>query len=181
MDEIRNIDVGSGFSATFAGESLAALEEILDIVPSEVILNVEIKNIPIIHQGIEDILLDCLKNQNREDNVIISSFDHEALQKVQARASFYPIGLLFYYRFIRPWEYAKQTGLDVYSIHPNAVYLTKELIDEFHHAGYKVYPYTVNKMEDYEKIMEAGADGVFFQIILPYLVHNNCKQFEAGT
>lgn len=161
LDEIRDIDVGTQFSSDFKGESLATLEEIIDIVPADVMLNVEIKNIPIIHQGIEDILLDCLKNQQREENVIISSFDHEALEKVQARASYYPIGLLFYYRFIRPWEYAKQTGLDIYSIHPNAVYLTEELIHEFHHAGYKVYPYTVNKLEDYEKVIKAGADGVF--------------------
>lgn len=40
------------------------------------------------------ILLDCLKNHQR-DNVIISSFDHAALQKIQRAAPNIPIGLLF--------------------------------------------------------------------------------------
>lgn len=161
LAEIKKIDVGSSFSYEFAGEPLATLDEILDIVPRDVLLNIEIKNIPLLHEGIEDILLDSLANHRREDHLIISSFDHVALEKVQKRAPHLPTGLLFYYRFIRPWEYAKQTGLDIYSIHPNAVYTDKELIEAFHKAGYKVYPYTVNDDKLYEQLVEAGVDGVF--------------------
>lgn len=161
LAEINRIDVGSSFSHEFAGESLATLDEILELVPRKVLLNIEIKNIPLLHEGIEAILLDCLDNHRRRDNLIISSFDHMALEKLQAKAPDIPIGLLFYYRFIRPWEYAKQTGLDIYSIHPNAVYLDETLIKSFHDAGYKVFPFTVNKEADYQKLVEAGVDGVF--------------------
>src|SRR5699024_8462941 len=87
--------------------------------------------------------------------------DHIALEKVQAKAPDIPIGFLFFYRFIRPWEYIKQTGLDVYSVHPNAVYLDEALIKSFHDAGYKVFPFTVNQEEDYQKLVEAKVDGVF--------------------
>ena len=161
LAEIKEIDVGSQVSHEFAGETLATLDEVLEMVPPDIVLNIEIKNIPLLHEGIEDILVDCLAMNHREENIIISSFDHIALEKVQKRAPHLPIGLLFYYRFIRPWEYAKQTGLDIYSIHPNAVYLDKELIDAFHAAGYKVFPFTVNREEDYRKLVEAGVDGVF--------------------
>lgn len=161
LAEIKDIDIGSQFSDEFAGETLATLDEVLELVPPDIVLNIEIKNIPLLHEGIEDILVDTLKNHLREDNVIISSFDHMALEKVQKRAPHLPIGLLFYYRFIRPWEYAKQTGLDVYSIHPNAVYLDKGFIDACHASGYKVFPFTVNREEDYRKLVDAGVDGVF--------------------
>ncbi|HLR51394.1 MAG TPA: glycerophosphodiester phosphodiesterase family protein [Candidatus Avamphibacillus sp.] len=161
LTEIKEIDIGSQFHEQFAGETLATLDEVLEVVPPDIVLNIEIKNIPLLHEGIEDILVDCLTMNHREENIIISSFDHVALEKVQKRAPHLPIGLLFYYRFIRPWEYAKQTGLDVYSIHPNAVYLDKELIDACHAAGYRVFPFTVNREEDYRKLVEAGVDGVF--------------------
>src|SRR5699024_3902145 len=58
LGEIQLIDVGSAFSKSFTGERLATLDEVLDVVPREVILNIEIKNIPLIHEGIESILLD---------------------------------------------------------------------------------------------------------------------------
>ena len=161
LEEIKHIDVGSAFSDEYAGESLATLDEILDILPRETILNIEIKNIPLLHEGIEGILIDCLKNRQREENVWISSFDHEALAKVQHRAPHIPIGLLFYYRMIQPWTYAKQTGLDIYSIHPNAVYTDEAFITACHEAGYKVYPFTVNRRRDYEKLTSAGVDGIF--------------------
>lgn len=161
LAEIKKIDVGSEFSEEFAGETLATLDEVLELVPRDIMLNVEIKNIPLLHDGIESRIIDCLKNQQREENVIISSFDHLALERVQAQAPHYPLGLLFFYRFIRPWDYAKQTGLDVYSIHPNGVYLDQEFIDECHKSGYKVFPYTINREEDYEKLVAGGIDGVF--------------------
>lgn len=161
LEEIQRIDVGSVFSKDFTGERLATLDDVLDVVPREVILNIEIKNIPLIHEGIEAILLDCLKNRNREDNVWISSFDHLALKNVQEQASHYPIGLLFYYRMLRPWDYAKQSGLEVNSIHPNEVYVDEEFVTACHAAGYKVYPYTISKKHDYDKMIAAGVDGVF--------------------
>lgn len=161
LEEIKQIDIGSSFSKDYAGEQLATLDEVLDIAPRDVILNIEIKNIPLIHEGIENILLDCLENRKREENVWISSFDHEALEKVQKQAPDYPIGLLLYYRIIRPWDYAKQTGLDIYSIHPNAVYVDEAFVTACHEAGYKVYPYTVSKEKDYENMIATGVDGVF--------------------
>src|SRR5699024_5328264 len=121
LEEIQRIDVGSVFSKRFTGERLATLDEVLDVVPREVILNIEINNIPLIHEGIESILLDCLNNRNREDYGVISSFDGSALKNVPAQPLDYPIALLFSQRMLRPWDYANQSGLEVHSIHPNEV------------------------------------------------------------
>lgn len=161
LKEIKQIDVGSSFSEKFSGEPLATLEEVLNVVPKETMLNIEIKNIPIIYSGIEEKVLMCLEKCNRMDNVLFSSFDHHALANLQKLAPNIPIGLLFHYRFIRPWEYAKNCGLQVASIHPNAVYIDKVFIQACHHFGFKVYPYTVNNMDKYNRFVEWGVDGVF--------------------
>lgn len=161
LAEIKQIDVGSSFSKEYAGETLATLDEVLELVPPDIVLNIEIKNIPLLHEGIEDILLNCLANHHREENILISSFDHVALKNVQKLASHFPLGLLFYYRMIRPWDYAKQTGIDVYSLHPNVVYVDQDFIASSHAAGYKVFPFTVNQEEDYIRLVKAGVDGGF--------------------
>ncbi|MGC8074639.1 hypothetical protein ACP3W1_29190, partial [Salmonella enterica] len=63
-------------------------------------------------------------------NVLISSFDHFSLQKVQTIAPELDLGMLFYYRILRMWDYAKNSGLNIRSIHPNNVYTDQELVEE---------------------------------------------------
>lgn len=161
LSEVKQIDIGSSFSSDFAGETIASLEEVLSICPDDLVLNIEIKNIPIIHDGIAKKLIDSLKKHNRLHNIMISSFDHLALKEVQTLSPDIPIGLLLYYPIIKPWEYAKYCGLTLTSAHPHVAYTNKQLIDEFHQLGMKVYPYTVNEIEKYNKLIKLGVDGVF--------------------
>ncbi|MEN1967758.1 glycerophosphodiester phosphodiesterase family protein [Lentibacillus sp. N15] len=161
LAEIKNIDVGSAFSEEYQGTTLITLDELLEICPSDLLLNIEIKNIPVIYPGIERLLLNCLQRHNRLDNVIISSFDHVALANVQQLAPDMPLGMLFYYRILRAWEYVKASGLRIQSIHPNQVYVDQTFVQECKRLGYKVYPYTVNAVERYKELLSFGVDGVF--------------------
>lgn len=161
LKEIKQIDVGSSFSQEFAGVTLPTLEEVLAVCPSDLILNIEIKNIPVIYEGMENILINCLTENDRLDNVIISSFDHFALEKVQTIAPQIKLGMLFYYRMIKTWEYAKSSGLNITSIHPNNVYTDREFVEQCKNLGYKVFPYTVNSEARYEELVDFGVDGVF--------------------
>lgn len=170
LEEIKKIDVGSSFSTAFAGETLATLEEVLELVPKDILLNVEIKNIPVIYEGIEEKVISTLKAHNRLDNLVISSFDHEALLKVQRLNSNIPLGMLFYYRMLEPWKYAKSTGLDLVSVHPLYTTIDKQFVDEFHDLSLKVYPFTVSDDVAYKQLLDIGVDGVF---------SNNPKIFGA--
>ncbi|MBT2216736.1 glycerophosphodiester phosphodiesterase [Virgibacillus dakarensis] len=161
LSEIKQIDVGTAFSEEFKGTTLITLEELLAICPDDIMLNIEIKNIPIIYNGIERILLNCLKEHDRMENVIISSFDHVALANVQELAPKMELGMLFYYRILRAWEYAKNSGLRISSIHPNQVYVDQTFVQECKRLGYKIFPYTVNTGERYEELVGFGVDGVF--------------------
>ncbi len=161
LAEIRRIDVGSYFSRAFTKERLATLTELLNVIPEDILINIEIKNAPIIYEGIEKILLDTLQAERRMNNVMISSFDHVSLQYVQKEAPTIPLGLLFEHRIIRPWEYAKSSGLDVCSIHPKKTHVDKQFVEGCHQDGYKVFPFTVNDIETYEQFIQWGVDGVF--------------------
>ncbi|WP_164667642.1 glycerophosphodiester phosphodiesterase [Virgibacillus doumboii] len=161
LKEIKQIDVGSAFSEEFIGITPSTLEEVLDISPEGLLLNIEIKNIPVIYDGIEKILLDTLEKHNRLENLIISSFDHVALENVQELNPEIPLGMLFYYRILNAWDYAKNCGLNISSIHPNQVYTDQKFVAECKKLGYEVYPYTVNSMKRYEELVAYGVDGVF--------------------
>src|SRR5690625_1768559 len=113
LADLKKIDIGSYFSKEFAFERLATLEEVLEIMPKEIMLNIEIKNAPIMYKNIEAILLACLHQYERTENIMISSFDHYTLTRVQQEEPTIPIGLLFEQRILRPWEYARNSGLNV--------------------------------------------------------------------
>ncbi|WP_330949212.1 glycerophosphodiester phosphodiesterase [Virgibacillus sp. MG-45] len=161
LHEIKQIDISAAFGTAYKGTSLPTLQEVLDLCPKDIILNIEIKNIPVIYDGIEKILIDCLRANNRLENILISSFDHLALQKVQALEPGLELGMLFYYRMLRPWEYAKQSGLRISNIHPNQVYTDQEFVESCKAHGFKVYPYTVNDTKRYEQLLDFEVDGVF--------------------
>ena len=161
LEEIREIDVGSAFGEEFAGTSLPTLEEVLDICPESLFLNIEVKNIPVIYEGIEHILLDTLTAYQRTENLIISSFDHVALKKVQDMNPDIDLGMLFYYRMLRPWDYAANSGLNIRSLHPNHIYVDQTFVQESKRQGYGVYPFTVSDFDRYEELIGFGVDGVF--------------------
>ncbi|GIO23413.1 glycerophosphodiester phosphodiesterase family protein [Oceanobacillus sp. J11TS1] len=160
-EEIQQIDIGSSFNEKYKGLHLCRLEDVLSITPPEVILNVEIKNIPVIYPGIEKRLLDCLEKYHRLDNVIISSFDHMALQNISKLHPALRLGMLFHYRILNTWKYAQASDLPIYSIHPNQVYVDQTFVQSCKEARYLVYPYTVNDKDRYEQLLSYGVDGVF--------------------
>lgn len=161
LDEVKQIDVGSSFSEAYKGETVATLEEVLQLVPKEIRLNVEIKNIPVIYEGIEEKVLDVLKKYDRLTNVVISSFDHVALKKIQQLNPTVDLGLLLHQRLVEPWEYAKSTGLQLVSVHPLYTTIDQQFVEQFHALGLEVYPYTVDDEAHYKQLLEIGVDGVF--------------------
>src|SRR5690625_177745 len=161
LKEIKEIDIGSSLSNEFSYERLATLEEVLAIIPEDVFLNIEIKNTPIVHDHIGTLVLKCLRNYERTKNLMISSFDHGILQQIQKEDPTIPLELLFLHRMIKPWTYVSYSRLNVYSIHPNKIHVTKDFIAQCHNAGYKVYPYTVNDLETYHQFLNWVIDGVF--------------------
>lgn len=161
LKEIKQFNIGAYFSKEFANEKLATLEEMLEIIPKTLFLNIEIKNAPVVYEHISEILLTTLKKHERTEHVLISSFNHETLQYFQTEAPHIPLGLLFERRVFRPLKHAKQSSLEVYSIHPNKLHINKRFIKKCHKAGYKVYPYTVNDVSTYQRFKAWGVDGVF--------------------
>src|SRR5699024_5022529 len=144
LKEIKKIDVGASFSEEFRDTTVPTLEEILEACPDDVKLNIEIKNIPVIYHWIEELLINCLQKNGRMHNVVISSFDHVALKRVQEIAPDMELGMLFYSRLPEPWKYAKNSGLYITSIHTYQLYVDREFVDHCKAGGYEVFLFLVN-------------------------------------
>jgi len=154
---------------------------------SQVKLNIETKIDPNHPENSPDpehfvtLLLDLLKKEHFEDRVIVQSFDWRTLQLVQKRAPKIPTAYLTVQMGPQPnvtldkpsaWTAGfdpithggsvpsaiKAAGGTIWS--PLYMDVTKELVEESHRLGLQVLPWTVNKPEDMERLIDMGVDGI---------------------
>ena len=136
------------------------LEEILNLVKeTRVMLNIELKTDEIEYHGIEDDVINMIKEYRLEKRVILSSFNHNSIKKCKEIYSSIKTGVLYYKEIENVIEYAKSLKADY--IHPDLRLVTKSIIDEAHKNGIMVNIYTVNNPISMRKLIELDVDGVF--------------------
>ena len=158
--EIRKLDAGSWFSREFRGTRIPSLEEVMEIIPGEICLNIELKSISMFQEQTAQRVMELLE-QDKGRNVILSSFNHKSLIEVRQHDPRIKIGILTGSDMINFTEYVKSSGLNPYSLHPEASYLTKEYVDTAHTEGWKVMCYTINSREAAGMVGQCGVDGFF--------------------
>ena len=85
-DYIKTLDAGQWFTKDFIGETVPTLEEVLDILPKDMMLNIEIKDTARHHTNIEEKMLEVLKKYpDKFENIIVSSFHHDKIKKTEIR------------------------------------------------------------------------------------------------
>ncbi|EGL83152.1 glycerophosphoryl diester phosphodiesterase [Caldalkalibacillus thermarum TA2.A1] len=160
LEQIRQLDAGAWYDAKFAGEKIPTLEEVLNLVPEHILLNLELKIIPRMRGNIEQLVIDLLMSKNRQHQVIISSFDHSAIQIVQEYLPEIKTGLLLYGQLLDLPKYINANELDLFSIHPAYPYLTEHTVAVLNRLKKPIYTYTVNRSEDLGWCYQYGVDGV---------------------
>lgn len=161
LAELKELDMAAYKTEYPIKESIMTLDEVFDLLPETMVINVEIKNITAIKTDIASLVVEAIHRNNRLDTVVVSAFDHEILKEVASIEPKVRIGLLLYSNLCKPLDYIKGLGFDNYSIHPAIELVDEDFITSMVAEGYKVFVYTVNNQEDFNLMNEAGATGVF--------------------
>jgi glycerophosphoryl diester phosphodiesterase len=82
MDELKRFDAGSWKDPKFAGERIPSLGEVLEVAKGKVGVAIEIKNLPLPYAGIEEAVVDAVRNAGMEQEVVVISFDHRAVKRI---------------------------------------------------------------------------------------------------
>ncbi|WP_426711290.1 glycerophosphodiester phosphodiesterase [Cetobacterium sp. SF1] len=143
---------------------IPTLEEVMSLIPAGSLLNIEIKADISEKREIEDYVFKIM-NKFPEINILISSFEHDMLKRVFMKNKDVKIGVLFDDFPIDLKEYIKKLNIEIYSINPGIRKINLENGKEIKKLGYKMYIYTVNTSEDYERALKLGADGIFTDYI----------------
>ena len=158
-EELRALDFGSWFSPQFAGEKIPTLREVLQwAAPTRLIVNVEIKNGPVIYEGIEEKVSALIRECRMVDRVIVSSFYHPSLLKMKQLDPMIKTGLLYASRPVDPWLQLRVTDTD--NLHPLWHYVDAAWASGTRPHGAKIFTWTINELRDWGHIKNMGVDGI---------------------
>ncbi len=163
LKELKSLDFGSWFGREYEGERILTLEELLEMLQGwNGILNIELKQGPILYDGLEAETIDILREFNQLDTTIISSFNHYSLMNVKKLEPRLKIGLLYAAGLVEPWKYAKYIGAE--AIHPLFYSVVPSVIQGCKDNGIHVNAWTVDQPEHIQALAISEVDGIITNV-----------------
>jgi len=163
LADIKRLDAGAKFGATFRGERIPTLRELIDLVKASgnrrFRLNLEIK----FAEGregqpadLEERVLAVLGETGFLDRVITQSFHHASAAKMKRLAPSVPAGLLVGQRRqpADPVAAVRDHRVDYFAPHCSLV--TPDLLRTLHQAGIPVVTWTVNDPSEMRRLIAIG-------------------------
>ncbi len=144
-------------------ERIPKLEEILKLAQKKnLLLNIEIKynKCHILSQKQFKIIIDLIYKYERQNHVLISSFEHSYVSCIKHLAPKLCTAALAHEKYPKDLiGYLKNLNVDAY--HINQRLATKKLIKLLKKEGFIVNVYTVNNKEKQEKLFHYGVTSIF--------------------
>lgn len=158
--ELRTFDFGSWFSSEFQGEIIPTLQDVLDIF-SETShhLNIELKSDIFPYEGMVKKVVELVSVMELDNRVVISSFDHGAIQAAKKIAPQIETAALFMEILVEPLDYLHSIPADALHITlPSALRpFAKKAIDN----GVAIRVFTVNDHQYADALMQVGVTAIF--------------------
>jgi glycerophosphoryl diester phosphodiesterase len=156
--DIRTADAGAWFADSFAGEKIPFLEEVLQLIPTEIMVNIEVKETK--DSRMMQRLVELLNDYGRMQHSVISTFDHKWLVKCKRQFPDAQVGLLYAVDLMDHSAYAASLGIDVYSLHPRFDMISDIDIHNARKRGLAVFPYTVNEEVEMRRLVQQQVTGI---------------------
>jgi glycerophosphoryl diester phosphodiesterase len=168
-EKINRTTNGEGFVTDFSltelksfrineKHTIPTLKEVLDLVKQKCFVNVELKGNGTAKPVVALIEEYVLEKNWEYSHFIISSFDWNALKEVRSLNSKIPIGILTYTDLDLAIAFAKFIKAE--AIHTHFHLLTKENTKQIQENGQLVFPWTVNEIEDIQKMKLFNVNGI---------------------
>ncbi|MHB8135884.1 MAG: glycerophosphodiester phosphodiesterase [Anaerolineaceae bacterium] len=160
-EEIRKLDAGSFFSETFNGEKIPILSEVLNNLPRQFLINIEITNYGTSFDGLAKKVAYLVKDLGIGDQIIFSSFNPMNLYLTKQIVPEIPVAILAD-SGKKGWLSRSSIlrGISPKYIHPHFSDVDREFIVHQHDLGRKVNVWTVNDPADILRMADLKVDGI---------------------
>jgi glycerophosphoryl diester phosphodiesterase len=124
--ELRKLDAGDG-------EKIPLLQEVVELAIGKVGLVIETKQVPPLYPGLEEKLLNMLRQLGAVQECAVISFNHQSIHELRKMEPGLQLGILEGARPLNPARMLVEAGADVYSPHWGAA--DPQVVKEVHAAG----------------------------------------------
>jgi len=158
LDELKELDAGSWFSDEFKGEKLPTLEEAMDFVKGRAGLFIEIKSGNDLCDGIEEKIVELIREKDMVREVIVISFNYDRIKNINELDPEIATGFLYGGNVPDVCEMALNAGVDYIS--PSWQAVTEDIIKEAHSNNIGVSLWTINEPDIMKKFIDLGVDAI---------------------
>jgi len=139
-------------------QTIPTLTEVFDLIDKKCEVNIELKSFESAAAVVTLIEKYVSEKKWNYSRFIVSSFDWNALKEVSQANSAIPIGVLTETDLDLALAFAK--FIRAKSIHPHFHLLTEANTKEMQGEGFRVFPWTINEIEDIKRIKAYQVDGI---------------------
>jgi glycerophosphoryl diester phosphodiesterase len=160
-EELKLLDAGSWFDPRFSGERIPALAEVLLMARNKILVNIELKkgkNFPYTMEELADRTLREVEIAGMLDQVLFSSFDRAAIDRIREKNPLLPVALITN----KPWAKPEDAGGGKWypTLNCRIDILNEGNIRLAHSGGIRIHAWTVNEQEAMKKAIALGVDGI---------------------
>ena len=153
LADLKELDVGSWFDASFAEERVPTLDEVLRACRHKAVVNIELKY----HgheQQLEQRVVEIVEAENMSTDVVTMSLKAEGVRKMKELRPDWPAGLLL------SASAGKLGRIDADFVGVNVDFATHRSVKSAHRSGKQVLVWTVNDASTMLTMISRGVDGL---------------------
>jgi glycerophosphoryl diester phosphodiesterase len=159
FEELKRLDAGYFIKTIVNKQPIPSLKEILKwMTTNQIICNIELKNNVYPYEGMEEKVIELVREYNLSNRIIISSFNHYSIVQSYRIAPEIETAPLLGNAVYMPWVYAQ--SIKAKGIHPKYTAYPKDIMQKSLENGIQVRPYTVNKEKDMEGLIRLGCSAI---------------------
>jgi len=157
---LRDLDAGARFDARYRGERIPTLEEVFEAVGRRIHMNIELTNYATPNDALVEKVVALVKKHQPQEWVLFSSFLPRNLRRAQELLPEIPRGQLAWRGWVG-WPARTFGWRGHFALHPYQTDVNKNLVSRLHHAGKRIFVWTVNQETEMQRLLHLGVDGIF--------------------
>jgi glycerophosphoryl diester phosphodiesterase len=139
-------------------QHIPTLIEVLNLIDRKCSVNIEIKSTNLADKLVTVLEQFIIEKDWKYSHFIVSSFEWDTLEKVRSLNPEISIGVLTETNIEDALAFAKK--IKAQAINPDFQLLSKDNVSAMQQAGFQVFPWTINEIEDIKRIQSYKVDGI---------------------
>jgi glycerophosphoryl diester phosphodiesterase len=160
LAELKSLDAGSWFDVKFKGAQIPTLDEVFDAVGRKLFINIEIKSLPPLDNGLEELVANKIADHGLAERVIVSSFNPIAISRFRQIAPQVATGYLTSPESASLVTPEMLDGLTYEALHPYFELVDADYVATAKKGGYRINTWTVNDPAQAIALCDLGVDGI---------------------